>query len=127
MYDTQFGFMSAFGTIFIAAVFIIIIVGITYGIVSSIKQQRYNNSQPILKVDAKIATKRSDVSSSMSNENNFHSTSTTYYITFEVESGSRIELRVNGDTYGLCAEGDVGKLTFQGTRYISFERNGFRT
>ncbi len=127
MYDTQFGFMSAFGTIFIVAVFIILIAGITFGIVSSIKQQRYNNSQPILNVEAKIVTKRSDVSSSISNEDNFHSTSTTYYITFEVESGSRIEFQVNGQIYGSCAEGDIGKLTFQGTKYIGFERNGYRT
>ena len=48
---------------------------------------------------------------------------TTYYVTFEAESGDRTEFRVSGREYGSIAEGDQGKLTFQGTRYISFDRN----
>ncbi|NMA03148.1 MAG: DUF2500 domain-containing protein, partial [Clostridiales bacterium] len=44
-----------------------------------------------------------------------------YYVTFQVESGDRMEFRVSGKEYGLLAEGDVGKLTFQGTRYHEFE------
>ena len=47
---------------------------------------------------------------------------TRYYATFEVESGSRIELAVRGEEYGMLAEGDRGRLTFQGTRYQGFER-----
>lgn len=50
------------------------------------------------------------------------STSTSYYITFEVESGDRMELYVSSDEYGLLVIGDYGKLTFQGTRYLGFER-----
>ena len=42
--------------------------------------------------------------------------------TFQVESGDRMELPVSGREYGMLAEGDIGKLTFQGTRYLSFER-----
>ena len=49
-------------------------------------------------------------------------TNTTYYVTFEVESGDRMEMNVRGSEYGMLAEGDVGKLTFQGTRYLNFER-----
>ena len=53
----------------------------------------------------------------------FHSTtSTSYYATFQVESGDRMELSMTGTEYGLLAEGDRGKLTFQGTRYLGFER-----
>ena len=50
------------------------------------------------------------------------STSTTYYATFEVESGDRIEFLINGWEYGQLAEGDMGKLSFQGTRYLGFVR-----
>ena len=49
-------------------------------------------------------------------------TNTTYYVTFEVESGDRMEMNVRGSEYRMLAEGDVGKLTFQGTRYLNFER-----
>ena len=40
-----------------------------------------------------------------------------------LESGDRTEFNIYGEEYGLLAEGDCGKLTFQGTRYLSFERN----
>lgn len=29
---------------------------------------------------------------------------------------------VNGSEYGVLAEGDFGRLSFQGTRYLDFER-----
>ena len=49
-------------------------------------------------------------------------TSTTYYVTFQVESGDRMEFSVSGPEYGMLAEGDRGNLSFQGTRYLGFER-----
>ena len=51
-------------------------------------------------------------------------TSTTYYATFQVASGDRMELHVGGREYGMLAEGDFGELTFQGTRYLGFARQG---
>ena len=53
--------------------------------------------------------------------NGYH-TSTSYYATFEVESGDRMEFHLSGSEYGMLAEGDMGKLRFQGTRYLGFER-----
>ena len=49
-------------------------------------------------------------------------TFTSYYVTFQVESGDRMEFRVSGSEYGTYIEGDTGKLSFQGTRYLGFER-----
>ena len=43
-------------------------------------------------------------------------------MTFEFESGDRMEFAVPSDIYGLSVEGDRGKLTFQGTAFIGFER-----
>lgn len=48
--------------------------------------------------------------------------STSYYVTFQVDSGDRMELSVSGSEYGVLAEGDKGQLTFQGTRYLTFDR-----
>ena len=48
--------------------------------------------------------------------------STTYHVTFQVESGDRMELHVAGHEFGMLIEGDRGNLTFQGTRYLGFER-----
>ena len=96
-------------------------------IVKGVKQWNTNNNSPVLTVDTKIVAKRINVrhsSSSMNNDNGMHtsSTSTDYYVTFEVESGDRLEFEVAGDEYGILVEGDQGKLTFQGTRYQGFVR-----
>jgi hypothetical protein len=82
------------------------------------------NKQPILTVVSKVVSKRSKVSTSNNNTNDnmSSSTSTTYYTTFEVESGDRIEFSMQDREFGLLAEGDQGKLSFQGTRYLSFIR-----
>ena len=50
-------------------------------------------------------------------------TFTSYYVTFQVESGDRMEFEVDGSDYGLLVQGDIGKLSFQGTRYLGFERS----
>ena len=34
---------------------------------------------------------------------------------------------MGGYDYGLLAEGDFGDLSFQGTRYLGFERHGSKT
>ena len=48
--------------------------------------------------------------------------STSYYVTFEFSGGERTEFSVKGKEYGMIAEGDTGILSYQGTRFISFER-----
>lgn len=46
---------------------------------------------------------------------------TTHYVTFRVDGGE-LELVVPGQEYGALCEGDSGMLTFQGTKYLGFER-----
>ena len=84
-----------------------------------------NNHSPRLTVLTTVISKRSSVSHHTHHQadgHHHHHTSTTYYVTFQVESGDRMEFCVSGYEYGMLAEGDVGRLTFQGTRYLSFER-----
>lgn len=105
-----------------AIVFLVVIINAA----KSGKRWKYNNSQPVLTVEARVVGKRADVSSHYHNSNdnlethNFSNTS--YYVTFQVESGDRMELHVSPNEYGLLVEGDFGKLTFQGTRYLGFQR-----
>ncbi len=73
-----------------------------------------NNNSPKLTVKAKVLDKRMSVWGEHSH--------TSYFITFEVEGGDRLELQINDKDYGLTIEGDNGKLTFQGTKFISFIR-----
>lgn len=108
------GFIFVFGTIIVR-------------LIQGGKQWKINNESPILTVDATVVTKRSDVQhyhNNVGTDNMHHSSSstTTYYVTFEVASGDRIEFKTIDTEYGLLVEHDVGKLTFQGTRYLGFVR-----
>jgi len=51
----------------------------------------------------------------MVNDNMMHSSSTSYYATFEVESGNRMEFHISVHEYIQLAENDYDKLTFLGT------------
>ena len=113
-------------------VFVLIIGIFVVTAVKGLSQWNKNNHCPRLLVTASVVSKRTNVSrhshpnaGDATGAHGFHSTtSTSYYATFQVESGDRMELSVTGTEYGLLAEGDRGKLTFQGTRYLGFERLG---
>ena len=110
-----------FNIVFTFAFFLIFgIVIVTF--IKAINQWNKNNHSPRLTVWAKVVAKRTNVSHSHSGNTSHHSTSTTYYVTFQVESGDRMELPVAGYEYGMLVEGDEGNLSFQGTRYLGFER-----
>ncbi|MBE6983009.1 MAG: DUF2500 domain-containing protein [Ruminococcaceae bacterium] len=85
------------------------------------RQWNKNNHSPRLTVPATVVAKRTNVS--RHHHQNHATHSTTYYVTFQVESGDRMELQVQGHEYGLLIEGDCGSVSFQGTRYLGFERN----
>lgn len=125
MYPDSFGFMSGAFPIFFTLVFALVIGAFIFGIVKGVAQWDKNNHSPVLTVEAKLVAKRTNVSHYHNNTGDgamHSSTSTTYYATFQVESGDRMEFHVSGYEYGMMAEGDVGKLTFQGTRFKGFDR-----
>ena len=91
--------------------------------------KRKVDKAPKIIVNATIISKRiqngpmfGQVSGGVSDNKNFYSIPTsTYYATFQLEDGSRIELNVGRD-YGLLLEGERGRLTYQSVRYLGFER-----
>lgn len=89
-------------------------------LVRGISQWNRNNHAPRLSVEATVTGKRTAVHHH--HHQNYTNRSTSYYVTFQVESGDRMELPMNGSDYGQLMEGDRGRLTFQGTRYVGFER-----
>lgn len=114
-----FGF-DLFDAIF--PIFFLVVLGIiVVSFAKGISQWNKNNHSPRLTVEAEIVGKRVDVSRHRDANHHVH-TSTSYYVTFQVDSGDRMELAVSGQEYGLLAEGDRGSLSFQGTRYLGFQR-----
>lgn len=113
--------------VFIGIIFVFVIGMFIFTAVKGVNQWQKNENSPQLSVPAIVKVKRTNVNRHTHHHNGdmhhtSHSTSTTYYVTFEFESGDRSEFRVSGKEFGLLAEGDFGILTFQGTRYLGFER-----
>ena len=121
-FDTTFGFAQ----VFIFAVFAIVIVSFIVAAVKGIGTWHKNNNSPRLTVNAAVVSKRQNTTVHHHHDSNtggmHNRSSTTYYATFQFDSGDRLELHIPGREYGMLAEGDVGELTFQGTRYLGFER-----
>lgn len=100
--------------LFAGAIMSIILFGIIRGLIT----WSQNNASPILSVPAKVISKRTRTSGGAGDS----SVSTYYYLTFEYDTGERVEFHVSGKEYGLLVEGDTGTLTYQGTRYKGFNR-----
>ena len=115
---------NMFGIMF-SITFIIVIGMFIMTAVRGISQWNKNNNSPRLTVEATVVAKRTNVTHHHNggvNEHHHHHTSTSYYVTFQVQSGDRMELHMSGHEYGMLVEGDQGMLSFQGTRYLGFER-----
>ncbi|MDR1712114.1 MAG: DUF2500 domain-containing protein [Propionibacteriaceae bacterium] len=78
-----------------------------------------NAGQPVLTSHARVVDERTEISGSPS-------THTTYFATFELPSGERVELEVSGSTSGQIVTGDAGMLTWQGTAFKGFQREILR-
>ena len=123
--------LFGFGTSILFSIFFYLIFGLVItvfiiALVKGIGQWNKNNHAPRLTVPATVVAKRTDVSHHHHHGHDHHhhhtSTSTHYYVTFQVQSGDRIELYLPASEYGYLVEGDCGDLSFQGTRYLGFVR-----
>lgn len=92
--------------------FILIFIIIVFTFVKGIATWFKNNNSPRLTVSARIVAKRQNTTHNnqpnagdISGAHGFHTiSSTSYYVTFQVDSGDRMELSVSGSEYGVLAE-----------------------
>lgn len=110
-------FPNPFTPFYLFAGVVVAIIG--FRLFRSLAEWQSNNQAEVLEKPARLVTKRQQVSGG---GHDTHAT-TTYYATFEFEDKSRLELKVKGQVYGQLAEGDQGTLTYQGTRFIGFQRD----
>lgn len=111
----------------VTIIFLVVIGTFLFRLVTGIIQWHKNNESPVLSSNATVVTKREAVRQCQNaagpDTAPTMSSSTAYYATFELTDGSRMEFRVGGAEYGMLAERDTGRLTYQGTRYLGFERS----
>ena len=92
----------------------------SYIVGRAIHQWIVNENSPVLTVPATIVDMRRKTHHHHSNGHHHHTHS--YHITFELDSGERLELKVRRQEYRELAIGETGMLTHQGTRYQGFAR-----
>ena len=114
-FDVTFSIMQ----VIMLLVFVLVLGSIIVTLIRGVGEWNKNNQSPKLTVPATVVAKRSDVHRGIETMHTF----TSYYVTFQVESGDRMEFEVSDMEYGMLAEGDSGELTFQGTRYLNCQRN----
>ena len=86
------GFDLLFSILF-PILFLVVLGMILYAIIGNIRTWNKNNHSPRLTVPAAVVAKRTEVSHHHTDNTMMH-TFTTYYVTFQVESGDRMELTV---------------------------------
>lgn len=122
----RFLWSGAFEVVFMV-MFVLVFSMIVLTFVRGIAEWNKNNHSPKLSVDALVVAKRTHVThhhhGGAGQAGGGHTTSSTsYYVTFEVESKDRMEFAVRSGEYAMLAEGDQGRLWFQGTRFLEFKR-----
>lgn len=110
--------MPPFFKLFGGAIFLFVIGMFLFIIVRGLKTWFSNNQAEVITTVCRIVDKRTKVWGGTGDTR----TNTSYFITFEFEDGSRKEFRVRSKQFGLLVAGDMGDLTYQGSRFISFNR-----
>ena len=114
------GFMDTAFPVMFLLVFCFVFGTIVFALIGSLRQWNKDNHSPRLTVPATVVGRREHRSTSGSREHRHYTT--RYYITFQFESGDRLELHIPSNEFGYIVEGDRGNLTFQGSRFLEFER-----
>ncbi|MDG0791210.1 DUF2500 domain-containing protein [Cohnella ginsengisoli] len=110
--------MPPFFKVFGGFILILVVGGFLYAIIRGISTWTTNNASDIITSPATVLDKRTEVWGGSGDS----SSSTNYYVTFQLANRTRIELPVRGDRFGLIVIGDQGQLTYQGTRFKEFTR-----
>ena len=116
----DFGFNMVLFSVIPMLIFGLVVSIFVVVLVRGVRQWNNNNHSPRLTVRATVVGRRQHRTHSAGEH---HHTHTSYYITFQFESGDRLELQIPYSEFGYIVEGDKGRLTFQGTRFLSFERS----
>lgn len=111
-------FMFSAVPIFVFIVFALVIMIFVTSLVKGFGQYMKNKSMPEESIPARLVAKRTHTWGGHGDM----SAHTSYYATFETETGERIEFPVGARFSGMHVEGDAGILTHRGTRFIGFER-----
>ncbi len=120
-------FFLFFGIIFVGVILftVVLLLLVRWVATSKQRQQRKLNLQsPILTAPARVVDERSAVYGSSGQYGG--TTTTSYFATFELADGRRLEFEITGQQAGQLVVGDTGNITWQGTWLQGFQRGILR-
>lgn len=109
---STFGSFRLIALIVFGLIFILVLGVSIFVTVKILSRTRKDSQSPRITVEATVVTKRLKV----------HSDLSIYFVTFQQESGERLELHMHSNDYDMLTEGEIGTLTYQGTQFLSFEK-----
>ena len=112
---TIFRLFIKFFPIAFSIVFLFVLGVFIWAFLGAKKDREQCADAPRLTVDAKTVAKTGRVTGG-------RSTKTAYNAAFEVESGDILRLDVDESDFSSFDENDEGRVTFRGTKFISFEK-----
>ena len=130
MFGTSFNELSPWAQWFIIGVFVLVGITILFSLVKAIRDWKYNQSQPILTVAARVVAKKADVTRGIRpnlariEHDKFmarYAQTVKYYLAFILEDGQQLKFRVKRKEFDRIEKEDAGKLTYQGTRFLGFK------
>lgn len=110
--------------ILIGLFFAVVIGGITYQQIQKMRVSARNNTLPILTTSATLVSKRKDIIAQPPgiNPKNQIAPSTTFFASFRLPDSQTVEVQVNDVQFATLTEGEVGQITYQGTRFLGFTK-----
>ena len=103
--------------------FVVIIAFILIKAVNKNNQREKNALRPVLTVRARVKSRRLIIRPNNITALGVATDTLEGKVVFESEDGEELEFRLIGKTYRDIFDGDEGMLTYQGSDFISFERN----
>ena len=106
--------MLTFTSICLIAVFILRFGG-------NFKEWKQNQQHPRLAVEVLISSKRTHHTHHYIKGRQIGKGTITYYVTFQLDDGDHIEVKMSEKEYDMLFVGKRGILTFQGTKFFMFD------
>jgi Protein of unknown function (DUF2500) len=113
------------GPILIGLVFAAILGTVAYQLIRKARQSSRNDALPVLTAPATVSGMRTNTIAQPADINPKYKVepSTKFFARFRLHDSQSLEFELSNEQFAPLAEGQQGTLTYQGTRYVGFEKS----
>jgi hypothetical protein len=113
------------GPILIGLIFAAILGTAGYQLFKKARESSRNDALPVTAVHATVSATRTNTIAQPAELNPKYKIDpvTKFFVTFRLSEGRTVEFELSSQQLAPLTEGQQGKLTYQGTRYLGFEKS----